>query len=140
MLRFISIISLSALSILATATRRYDGRAPEPRITQGLPKEIHPPSPARRARPSVNILVDDTANQVLVLLEQLTDKIILRRQDLPVSKFEYNSGAIQSGKPINCLESLLTLNGIMLTDMGGRFEGPRDQTVEFIMLAAVALN
>jgi general secretion pathway protein D len=68
------------------------------------------------------ILVDDTANQVLVLLEQLTDKIILRRQDLPASKFTFNSrGAMTKREAVLALESLLTLNGIMLTDMGGRF-------------------
>ena len=68
------------------------------------------------------MLVDDTANQVLVLLEQLTDKIILRRQDLPVSKFNFNSrGAMTKREAVLALESLLTLNGIMLTDMGGRF-------------------
>jgi len=68
------------------------------------------------------MLVDDTANQVLVLLEQLTDKIILRRQDLPASKFTFNSrGAMTKREAVLALESLLTLNGIMLTDMGGRF-------------------
>jgi len=68
------------------------------------------------------MLVDDTANQVLVLLEQLTDKIILRRQDLPASKFNFNSrGAMTKREAVLALESLLTLNGIMLTDMGGRF-------------------
>jgi len=68
------------------------------------------------------MLVDDTANQVLVLLEQLTDKIILRRQDLPASKFNFNSrGPMTKREAVLALESLLTLNGIMLTDMGGRF-------------------
>jgi general secretion pathway protein D len=68
------------------------------------------------------MLVDDTANQVLTLLEQLTDKIILRRQDLPASKFTFNSrGSMTKREAVLALESLLTLNGIMLTDMGGRF-------------------
>ncbi|MEC8333324.1 MAG: secretin N-terminal domain-containing protein [Verrucomicrobiota bacterium] len=68
------------------------------------------------------VLVEDSADQVLTLLEQMTDKIILRRQDLPASKFTFNSrGAISQGEAVLALESLLTLNGIMLTDMGGKF-------------------
>jgi general secretion pathway protein D len=68
------------------------------------------------------VLTDETAIQVVDLLEQLTDKIILRRQDLPVTKINFNSrGPIKKAEAILALESLLSLNGIMLTDMGGRF-------------------
>ena len=68
------------------------------------------------------ILTDETAIQVIDLLERLTDKIILRRQDLPVTKINFNSrGPIKKSEAILALESLLSLNGIMLTDMGGRF-------------------
>ena len=68
------------------------------------------------------VLTDETAIQVIDLLEQLTDKIILRRQDLPVTKINFNSrGPIKKSEAILALESLLSLNGIMLTDMGGRF-------------------
>ena len=68
------------------------------------------------------VLTDETAIQVIELLEQLTDKIILRRQDLPVTKINFNyRGPIKKSEAILALESLLSLNGIMLTDMGGRF-------------------
>ena len=68
------------------------------------------------------VLTDETAIQVIDLLEQLTDKIILRRQDLPATKINFNSrGPIKKAEAILALESLLSLNGIMLTDMGGRF-------------------
>ncbi|MEO0510989.1 MAG: secretin N-terminal domain-containing protein [Verrucomicrobiota bacterium] len=68
------------------------------------------------------ILSDESALQVLDLFEQLTDKIILRRQDISPAKINFNSrGSITKGEAILALESLLTLNGIMLTDMGGRF-------------------
>ena len=68
------------------------------------------------------VLTDETAIQVIELLEQLTDKIILRRQDLPITKINFNSrGPIKKSEAILALESLLSLNGIMLTDMGGRF-------------------
>jgi len=68
------------------------------------------------------ILKDDSALQVLDLLEQFTSKIILRRQDISPVKINFNSrGEITKREAVLALESLLTLNGIMLTDMGGRF-------------------
>lgn len=67
-------------------------------------------------------LTDDSALQVIDLLEQLTDKIILRRQDISPAKISIDSrGPISRSDAVLALESLLTLNGIMLTDMGGRF-------------------
>ena len=129
MLRFISIISLSALSILASQGYAQDTDGSRARVLASppvLPKGMITPAEPELAEPEAIVgeimLVDDTANQVLVLLEQLTDKIILRRQDLPVSKFNFNSrGAMTKREAVLALESLLTLNGIMLTDMGGRF-------------------
>jgi general secretion pathway protein D len=69
------------------------------------------------------ILSDMSAIQVIELLEQLTGKIILRRQDISPAKINFNSRGAQLTKreAVLALESLLTLNGIMLTDMGGRF-------------------
>ncbi|MEN8662854.1 MAG: secretin N-terminal domain-containing protein [Lentimonas sp.] len=67
-------------------------------------------------------LSDDSALQVLDLLEEMTGKIILRRQDISPAKINFNSnGPISHKEAVLALESLLTLNGIMLTDMGGRF-------------------
>ena len=129
MLRFISIISLSALFILASQGYAQDTDGSRARALASptvLPKGMITPAEPELEEPEAVVgeimLVDDTANQVLVLLEQLTDKIILRRQDLPVSKFNFNSrGAMTKREAVLALESLLTLNGIMLTDMGGRF-------------------
>lgn len=68
------------------------------------------------------ILSDDSAIQVIELYEQLTGKIVLRRQDIPAAKINFNSrGPISQAEAILALESLLSLNGIMLTDVGGRF-------------------
>ncbi|MEM1221196.1 MAG: secretin N-terminal domain-containing protein [Verrucomicrobiota bacterium] len=68
------------------------------------------------------ILSDESALQVIALLEELTGKIILRRQDISPAKINFNSyGSISKSEAVLALESLLTLNGIMLTDMGGRF-------------------
>ncbi|MEM8867278.1 MAG: secretin N-terminal domain-containing protein [Verrucomicrobiota bacterium] len=68
------------------------------------------------------ILSDESALQVIALLEELTGKIILRRQDISPAKINFNSnGSISKSEAVLALESLLTLNGVMLTDMGGRF-------------------
>ncbi len=68
------------------------------------------------------ILSDDSALQVIELYEQLTGKIVLRRQDIPAAKINFNSrGPISQSEAVLALESLLSLNGIMLTEVGGRF-------------------
>ncbi len=129
MLRFLSIIPLSALFILASHGYAQDADrsrarvlASPPVLREGVITPAEPELKEPEAMVGEIMLVDDTANQVLVLLEQLTDKIILRRQDLPASKFNFNSrGAMTKREAVLALESLLTLNGIMLTDMGGRF-------------------
>ncbi|CAA6678321.1 MULTISPECIES: secretin N-terminal domain-containing protein [unclassified Lentimonas] len=68
------------------------------------------------------VLSDETALQVLDMLEQMTGKIILRRQDIAAVKINFNSrGPLTKSEAVLALESLLSLNSIMLTDMGGRF-------------------
>ena len=68
------------------------------------------------------VLSDESPLQVLDMLERLTDKIILRRQDIAAAKINFNSrGPLTKSEAVLALESLLSLNGIMLTDMGGRF-------------------
>ena len=68
------------------------------------------------------VLSDETALQVLDMLEKMTGKIILRRQDIAAVKINFNSrGELTKGEAVLALESLLSLNAIMLTDMGGRF-------------------
>ena len=125
MLRFLSNILISALLIFASQGYAQDADGSRARVLASPPGVITPAEPELKEPDSTVgeiMLVDDTANQVLVLLEQLTDKIILRRQDLPASKFNFNSrGAMTKREAVLALESLLTLNGIMLTDMGGRF-------------------
>lgn len=129
MLRFLSILPLSALFVLASPGHAKDASetrarvlASPPVLAEGVIAPAEPELEEPEAMVGEIMLVDDTANQVLTLLEQLTDKIILRRQDLPVSKFTFNSrGSMTKREAVLALESLLTLNGIMLTDMGGRF-------------------
>lgn len=92
---------------------------------QAQEAEIIPVEPELEAPEEVIgtlVLSDESALQVIDLLEQLTDKIILRRQDIAAVKINFNSrGEITKREAVLALESLLTLNGIMLTDMGGRF-------------------
>lgn len=89
---------------------------------QNRPLPLEPEVAAPDAEIGTLILSDESALQVLDLLEQLTGKIILRRQDIAPAKINFNSrGSITQSEAVLALESLLTLNGIMLTDMGGRF-------------------
>ena len=68
------------------------------------------------------VLSDESPLQVLDMLEKLTDRIILRRQDIAAAKINFNSrGPLSKSEAVLALESLLSLNGIMLTEMGDRF-------------------
>ena len=68
------------------------------------------------------ILVDEPAPQVLGLLEKLTGKKILRQQNLPSVRINFNSqGPMTREEAILALESLLTLNGVAVNDLGENF-------------------
>jgi general secretion pathway protein D len=70
----------------------------------------------------VVVFVDEGAGPVLDFLERLTGKIILRPQNLPQIRVSFDSrGPISRDDAILAMESLLVLNGIMVTDLGGRF-------------------
>jgi general secretion pathway protein D len=70
----------------------------------------------------VVVFVDEGAGPVLDFLERLTGKIILRPQNLPQIRVSFDSrGPISREEAILAMESLLVLNGIMVTDLGGRF-------------------
>lgn len=69
------------------------------------------------------VLVDETPNQVLDLLEQLTGKTILRPQELVKNvRINLNSnGPITQTDAVLALESLLSMNGVAVIDMGETF-------------------
>lgn len=126
MIRFLYFSLLAALLATATSSQAQDSASAEDITRDILTAQTITPAEPELVEPEAMIgeliLVEDTADQVLKLLEQMTDKIILRRQDLPVSKFTFNSrGPLTKREAVLALESLLTLNGVMLTDMGGRF-------------------
>jgi general secretion pathway protein D len=89
-----------------------------------LPAQSPDPAPAPESETEIGTLIlsDDSALQVIELYEQLTGKIVLRRQNIPIAKINFNSrGPISQSEAILALESLLSLNGIMLSEVGGRF-------------------
>ncbi len=68
------------------------------------------------------LLVDMTGPEVLDLLEELTDRRIVAQQNLPQVKINFNSrGPISRADAILAIESLLSLNGIAITEMGEGF-------------------
>ena len=106
-----------ALSIVSTVTaQNVPTRVARP-LTPVEPQVDQPEEMV-----GVLMLRDESAPQVLNLLEKMTGKIILRRQDITAVKINFNSqDELSKADAVLALESLLTLNGIMLTDMGGRF-------------------
>lgn len=68
------------------------------------------------------VLVDESVTQVLDLLEQLTKKTILRQQDLPKVRINLNTnGKISKKDAVLALESLLSMNGVAIVEMGEAF-------------------
>jgi len=68
------------------------------------------------------IMVDMPLDSVLKYLEQLTGKAILRSQSLPAVKINFDSlGPMTRDEAIRAVESLLALNGILITPVGDTF-------------------
>ncbi|MDR3143830.1 MAG: hypothetical protein LBT57_03230 [Puniceicoccales bacterium] len=68
------------------------------------------------------ILIDEGLPQVLTILEQLTNKTILRDQKLPAVKINICiQNPIAREEAILALESVLNLNGIAIVEMGKNF-------------------
>ncbi|TVP76924.1 MAG: hypothetical protein EA353_11365 [Puniceicoccaceae bacterium] len=117
-LYLLALLSLLTLSFLIHSSQAQN-------TPDSAPNPIVPAEPeldAPEEMVGIIELVDDSASQVLTLLEQMTDKIILRHQSLPTIKITFDSrGPLTKREAVLAIESLLTLNGVMLTDMGGRF-------------------
>ena len=106
--------------LLAFATTANAQQVATPPIVPIVPLEPRVENPDEVI--GLIVLSDETALQVLDMLEKMTGKIILRRQDIAAVKINFNSrGELTKGEAVLALESLLSLNSIMLTDMGGRF-------------------
>lgn len=62
------------------------------------------------------------ANEVLDMMERFTGKPILRQQSLPAVKINFSSqGPMTKAEAVLALESLLSLNGIAITEVGDNF-------------------
>ena len=106
--------------LLTLASTGHAQQAATPPIVPIVPLEPRVENPDEII--GLIVLSDETALQVLDMLEKMTGKIILRRQDIAAVKINFNSrGELTKGEAVLALESLLSLNSIMLTDMGGRF-------------------
>ncbi|MBC2592720.1 hypothetical protein H5P28_00450 [Ruficoccus amylovorans] len=88
--------------------------------------EVQPtaqPAPGERDQ-SVGtlLLVDESAQQVLKLIESISGKPIIRAQNLQPVKISFDSrGPMTKQEALIALESLLSLNGIALTPIGDSF-------------------
>ena len=68
------------------------------------------------------VLIDESVDQVLVLLEQFTGKVILRQQAIPQATINFNSrGPLSREDAILALESLLSLNGVAVVPLNEKF-------------------
>lgn len=62
------------------------------------------------------------ANEVLDMLENFTGKPVLRQQSLPAVKINFSSqGSMTKAEAVLAIESLLSLNGVAITDVGEKF-------------------
>jgi len=82
------------------------------------------PSVTPQGMDSVGVIriSDMEANEVIEMLERFTGKSILRQQNLPKVQINFSSqSAMTKADAILAMESLLSLNGIAITEVGEKF-------------------
>jgi len=100
--------------------RQTDNRGNEV-ATTGSPL-VREEDPRMREVVGLIRIPDMGTNEVLEMLENFTGKPILRQQSLPAVKITfYSQGALTRGEAISAIESLLSLNGIAITEVGEKF-------------------
>ena len=105
----------SLLLACLTSTHAQDAPTPLPSAPI-VPLEPQVENPDEMV--GLMVLVDKTARQVIDMLAKMTGKSIVPRQDIPATKINFNSrGPLTRGEAVLALESLLSLNSIMITDM-----------------------
>lgn len=81
-----------------------------------------PPPPADHETIGQVVLRDESLDQVLALLERLTGRSILRPQALPGNQITLTiKGSVTRAEAIRAIETVLSLNGIAVTDLDGKF-------------------
>ncbi|GHB97784.1 secretin N-terminal domain-containing protein [Cerasicoccus arenae] len=109
----------------------------EPQFPEPLPPaEPNTAAPGGRGAPSARatraaalrekeielLMVDQDLNAVLIQLEKLTGRPIIRSQSLPAVKINFDGlGPMSYDEAILAIESLLALNGVIITDLGDNF-------------------
>lgn len=79
------------------------------------------------------VMVEESTDAVLDLLERLTGKIILRPQNMQPQKINFDSrGPLTRGQAIIALESLLSMNGLAIIEV--------DETFSRAVQAGVPIN
>ncbi len=97
-------------------------RPPSPR--HAPPPETLPRPEPEEGQESVGLIriPDLGTNEILEMLENLTGKPILRKQNLPAVKITFFSQTPMTRREaIMAVESLLSINGIAITEVGGDF-------------------
>jgi general secretion pathway protein D len=106
--------------------------APVPQPAPLLPVPPTPPAPPppapkpedRWGNESVGLIriPDLGTNEILEMLENLTGKAIMRKQNLPAVKITfYSQGPMTRREAILAIESLLSINGVAITEVGEKF-------------------
>lgn len=101
-------------------------------------------SPALRAQPAAGqeieliplILVDQDTNSIIELLEELTGKLAIRAQNVPQVQINFKTkddDGLSLDEAILVIESLLSLNGVAITNLG-------DNEKFFRVLPAAGVN
>lgn len=111
---------------------RPQAPAPAPATAAEVPSEdvllqresaiINPENPRMQEVVGLIRIPEMGTNEVLEMLENFTGKPILRQQTLPAVKITfYSQDALTRGEAITAIESLLSLNGVAITNVGTAF-------------------
>ncbi len=110
-----SLLSLNGINIAES------GRFLQASASESEPAVSVPPPQPEEIVGQIN-LKDETALQVIDLIEQMTGKPVLRMQSIPAVKLNFDSqGPMTKKEALIALESLLSINGIALTELGDKF-------------------
>lgn len=113
-----SIIILSTLGAAALIAEPQASTSGAPSISVAQETEVTVPTTTM----DTLVIVDETAQQVVKLLEKLTGRTAIVQQDLPTTKLNINlKGPLSLQQSVVALESLLSINGISVTEFGEKF-------------------
>ena len=115
-------ISLSA-SLDAAGNNRTPPNFTPPPLPAELDQQSHF-APGLNPDDEIDTLVmrDESIEQVLEVLENLTGKVVLQQESLPTPQLNFNSrGKLSRSEAVLAIETILSLNGVSITSMGDKF-------------------